>query len=814
MLLCFFLTFKTMKLLALIILIILISRWKETSGCSKFLVIIICFALISRHNNPKCEPQTFFFDSPAKEWEETLPLGNGRLGIMPDGGVETETIVLNDITLWSGSHEDYSNPKALESLPEIQKLLLEGKNYEAQQLMYETFTCGNKGSNHGNAANSTYGCFQTLGNIKINYHYPEGTVFNEKYRRNLDLNEAVAYTIIGSDKANYRREYFVSRDSDVAVIHIKSDKRKTLSFDVRFERPERVKYHTEDDAIVMSGQLNDGHDGDDGMRYLSKITVKNDGGLVKYVDNQIIVENANEATLIFSSATDYNDADYENTVQRLMENAKKESYNKLKKKHIQSYQNLFNRVDLKLGEPVTKDLPINQRLAKFQEDNDPSMAALYFQYGRYLLISSTREDLLPPNLQGLWANSIQTPWNGDYHLNINVQMNHWPVEKCNLSELHLPLVKLTKELADHGAKTAQDFYNAEGWTAHVITNLWGFTEPGEHPSWGATNTGGAWLCQHLYQHYLFTQDIDYLREIYPIMKGSALFFKSIMIEEPQHGWLVTAPTSSPENAFYQKDGRIASVCMGSTMDIQIISELFDNVIDASKILDTDHDFADTLALMMKHFPPYQVNGEGLLQEWLEDYKETEPTHRHVSHLYGLYPGNQITRTKTADLCDACAKVLERRGDGGTGWSRAWKIAFWARLGNGERSYALLKNLLHPALVDGRHGSGTYPNMFCAHPPFQIDGNFGGTAGIAEMLLQSHDGFIEVLPAIPSCWHTGFYRGLCAENGAVVDCRWKDGKVTKVKIYSKTGGSYKLKIPNADGNKYKEFTLRKGGVFSY
>ncbi|MFA5302835.1 MAG: glycoside hydrolase family 95-like protein, partial [Bacteroidales bacterium] len=400
------------------------------------------------------------------------------------------------------------------------------------------------------------------------------------------------------------------------------------------------------------------------------------------------------------------------------------------------------------------------------------------------LISSTRPGQLPPNLQGLWANTVQTPWNGDYHLNINLQMNHWLAEPGNLAELNTPLIDFTRAIVPSGATTARSFYGAGGWTAHVICNPWHFTAPGEHPSWGATNTGGAWLCQHLWTHYLYNPNEKYLQEVYPVMKSACEFFLSSMIREPSHGWLVTSPTTSPENAFYMPDGKtIVSVCMGSTMDNQLVRELFTNTSHASEILGIDSGFREQLQEAVQDLPPHRISPEGYLQEWLEDYRETDPHHRHVSHLYGLHPGVQISPRETPELARACEKTLERRGDGGTGWSRAWKINFWARLGNGERAYTLLKNLLSP--------ESTYPNLFCAHPPFQIDGNFGGASGITEMLLQSHQGTINLLPAIPDAWSGGLFRGMKVQGNAEISCRWKNGKVRKVILESAGGGTYEL-----------------------
>ncbi len=738
------------------------------------------------------------YDAPASVWEATLPLGNGRIGMMPDGGIEKENIVLNDITMWSGSEDpDALNPDAFKYLPAIQDLLLAGKNLDAQELMYKYFRCGGRGSAFGNGKDAPYGSFQMLGNLDITYTYADEAATVSNYERTLSLDDAIAQTSFTHGDTQYRREYFASFTDDVLVIQLTADKKGALSFNAALSRPERATISTEGNTLVMQGQLNDGYDGNKGVSYITKMQIINKGGELTTTDDALQLSNANEAMIIISTSSDMLNKSHTATVDQLLAKATSSSFSKMKSEHRAKYQEKFNRVELNLGSQDNNSTT-HERLVQFQDNDDPAFAALYFQYGRYLMISGTNENTLPLNLQGLWANQVQTPWNGDYHLNINVQMNYWPVEVCNLSELHTPLIEFTKGLVESGEATAQTFYGADGWVAHMMSNPWNYTAPGEHASWGATNTGGAWLCQHLWEHYAFTQDEAYLESIYSTLTGAAKFFLSSMIREPKNDWLVTAPSSSPENAFYLPgDNRAAFVCMGPTMDAQLVHELFSNVLTAADILGIEDDLTRDIAAALPQLPPMQISPEGYLQEWLEDYKEAEPQHRHVSHLYGLYPSNQISPNTTPELADAARETLNRRGDAGTGWSRGWKVNFWARLHDGNRSYKLLKSLLHPTIKLGEtasHGGGTYPNLFCAHPPFQIDGNFGGTAGIAEMLIQSHDGYIELLPALPDLWSEGNFKGLRVRNGAEADATWSNNQLTALTLKAEVSNTFILKAP--------------------
>lgn len=761
------------------------------------LVAILFFALISCDRGTTIQSKNrIWFTEPAAMWESTLPLGNGRIGIMPDGKIDAEVLVLNDITLWSGGVEDPNNPDAAQYLPQIRELLFQGRNDEAQQLVYNTFVCKGVGSSNGPKV--PYGSYEILGNLHLAHRYDSpGEPAN--YYRELNLDNAIASTSFEQNGVKYHREYFTSFTDDVAVIRYTAGKNGKINFTVGIDRPQVFKTSVENGLLVMRGQLENGVDGK-GMRYVAKVKALPKNGKLTENQNSLEISGADEVLLFISMATDYRNGDPEQFVDNKLNQAAAKSYGALKKSHIGEYQSYFNRVSLNLMPNAEKEvLPTNQRLIEFAKDeNDNGLVSLYFQFGRYLLISSAHAQVLPPNLQGLWTNAIRTPWNGDYHLNINVQMNHWPAEITNLQELHRPLIEFTKSLMKPGAETARVFYNADGWVAHMMTNVWGFTAPGEHPSWGATNTGGAWLMAHLWEHFDYNRDISYLKEIYPALKGASQFFLDMLVTDPNTGWLVTAPSTSPENAFIMPGTqKNVSICMGPTMDNQLIRELFGHTMKAASLLNTDAEFSQLLKAASGKLPPNQIGSDGRLMEWLQEYDEAEPQHRHVSHLYGLHPGYEITPEKTPELAHAARKSLERRGDGGTGWSRAWKINFWARLHDGNHAFKLIKNLLTPVYDTGFNYSnkgGTYPNLFCSHPPFQIDGNFGGTAGIAELFIQSHAGFINILPALPDKFTEGSFSGLRVRGDGIVSASWKDNKPVDFTLKAKQGETFVVKIP--------------------
>jgi alpha-L-fucosidase 2 len=777
-----------------------------------------------------------WYETPASHFTESLPLGNGRLGMMVFGGIEKDRIVLNEESVWSGSRQKNDRPNAHERLPEIRRLLLEGRNDQAERLVNQTFTCKGEGSGHGRGASVPFGCYQVLGNLSLEFDTDPSVI--TEYRRQLDLRTALADVSYKANGIGYHRQYFTSAPDQVGVIHLTASRGGALTFGIGLDRPERfVTEAVADNELIMTGQLNDGRGGGGGG-YAVRVRVLTSGGNLASADNLLTVHDADMATILFAAETDYDgvvgrdrkiDDPVAKTAQVISAAAAK-SYEAMLADHIADHRRFFDRVSISFddGEPANRQnalMPTDKRIKAFVEKpQDPDLPALYFNFGRYLLIGSSRPGTLPANLQGIWAQEIQTPWNGDWHLDINIQMNYWPAEICGLGDCHVPMLKLIEALQRPGQTTARAYYNADGWVAHVITNAWGFTAPGERASWGSTVSGSGWLCEHLWEHYAFTADKEYLRWDYPIMKGSAQFYLDMLITEPDHGWLVTAPSNSPENAFRMKNGTVAHTCMGPTVDMQILRELFGNCITAAEVLGVDQEFRQDLKAKLARLAPNQVGPDGRLQEWLEPYDEPDPHHRHISHMYGLYPYYELTPRTAPKLAAAAARSLERRGfKGDVGWANAWKVALYSRLLDGDQAYAYLKRLI---------GRNAFPNLFNACWPgrtFQIDGNFGGTAGIAEMLLQSYPapirlrrqeepgtgsepnrcwGEIHLLPALPDEWPTGQVKGLRARGGFVVDIGWKDQALSQVKITSKAGGNCKIRYRN----KTIERETEKGGIY--
>ena len=753
-----------------------------------FLSLIVSNACFSQKNTGL----KLWYNQPSgSTWENALPIGNGRLGAMIYGNVEKEIIQLNEHTVWSGSPNRNDNSLSLDSLNVIRQLIFEGKQKEAERIVNRVIITK---KSHGQK-------FEPVGSLQLAF---EGHDNFSNYYRELDIERAVTKTSYTIGAITYTREALASFPDRVVIMRLTTSKPGSISFTASFTTPQKratIKA-TPQKELTIFGTTSD-HETVKGMvNYKSIVRMKLEGGSLNANDTSLTVKNANAVTIYISIATNFNNykdisGDENKRATEYLNKAFQKSYAAILPAHIAAYQKYFNRVKLDLGTTDAVNFPTDERLKNFNSTNDPQFVTLYYQFGRYLLISSSQPGGQAANLQGIWNDRINPPWDSKYTININAEMNYWPAEKTNLAELHEPFLQMVKDMSVAGQQTAKDMYGARGWVAHHNTDIWRITGAIDGANWGAFNGSGGWTSQHLWEHYLYSGDKNFLASIYPVLKGASTFYVDYLVEHPKYHWLVVNPDESPENTSPAHQG--SALDAGVTMTNQIIFELFSTTIKAAEILKKDPTFADTLKQMRKRLPPMHIGQHGQLQEWLDDIDDPKDNHRHISHLYGLFPSNQISPYRTPQLYSAAKTTLIHRGDVSTGWSMGWKVNWWARLLDGNHAYKLIRNQLSPVKTTGTRydgGGGTYNNLFDAHPPFQIDGNFGCTSGITEMLIQSANGEVHLFPALPDAWPMGSIKGIKAIGGfEIVSMEWKDAKLVKAVIKSHLGGNLRLRVPN-------------------